>query len=246
MDNDKNSIDQMGSAGNSFSSNPVEIVPVSRVRKIIAERLSQSKFSAPHYYVKISVSTEKLIDARNATSLNNGKKISYNAFIIKAIAEAIQLYPIINASWRGDAIHIFKRIDVGLAVAQPDGLITPVVRDCGNKTIVQIEEELQVLIEKARNRKLLPQEYSNATFTVSNLGSVGIEEFTAIINPPGSAILAVGAMKKEVFVNDMNQVSIETRMKLTLSCDHRVIDGIVAAQFLVHLKELIENPTRLF
>jgi len=245
MSDDNNSENQAKSTGSALSSNPVKIVPVSQVRKIIAERLSQSKFSAPHYYVKNSVNVDKLILAHNTTLLKDGRKISYNAFLIKAIAEATKLYPIINASWKGDTIHIFEHLDAGLAVAQPEGLITPVVRDCGNKTLSQIEEELQILIKKAQDGKLLPQEYSNATFTVSNLGSVGIEEFTAIINPPGSAILAVGAMKKEAVVNDMNQVSIETRMKLTLSCDHRVIDGIVAAQFMVRLKELIENPALL-
>jgi len=242
MNDDKTSVDHAKSADNAPSTTPVEIVPVSRTRKVIAERLSQSKFSAPHYYVKISVGADKLIDARNATSTSNGKKISVNAFIIKSVAEAIKVYPIINAAWKGDTIHIFKNIDVGLAVAQPDGLITPVVRDCGNKTLAQIDEELQTLIEKAHNRTLLPNEYSNATFTVSNLGSIGIEEFTAIINPPGSAILAVGAMKKEAMVNDAQQIAIGTRMTLTLSCDHRVIDGIIAAKFLVQLAKVIENP----
>jgi len=245
MSDDKTSIDQSNSAGKALSANPVEIVPVSQMRKIIAERLSQSKFSAPHYYVKISVNADKLIDARNATSTSDGKKISVNAFIIKSVAEAIKMYPIMNASWKGDAIHIFKGIDIGLAVVQPDGLITPIIRDCGNKTLGQIEEDLQILIEKAHNRKLLPNEYSNATFTVSNLGSIGIEEFTAIINPPGSAILAVGAMKKEAIVNEMDQIAVKTRMKLTLSCDHRVIDGSIAAKFLVQLARVIENPTSI-
>lgn len=222
--------------------NQVEILPISRTRKIIAERLSQSMFSAPHYYLNISVDVENLIKARDATVSDGVKKVSFNTFFIKFVAEAMKLYPIINSSWRGDSIAVYKTADIGLAVAQPEGLITPVVRDCGSKNIFQIDAELQILIQKALNRKLLPSEYSNATFTISNLGSFGIDEFTAVINPPGSAILAVGAMKKEPVVDESGSIVARTRMHLTLSCDHRVIDGAVGAKFLKKLGEFIENP----
>lgn len=150
----------------------------------------------------------------------------------------------INAAWQDDNILIRKQIDIGLAVALPDGLITPVVRDCGNKGIKEIDGELRKLIEKARNNKLTPEEYQNAGFTISNLGSFGIEEFTAIINPPGSAILAVGEMKKMPVVDEEDNIKVQTQMKLTLSCDHRVIDGAVGAAFLKDLKDIIEDPFR--
>lgn len=173
-----------------------------------------------------------------------GEKISINTYLIKFAAEALKKHPVINSTWNGSTISRHKRIDIGLAVALKDGLVTPVIRDCGSKGMLQIERELKELIQKAQKEALKPEEYSEATFTISNLGSFGIEEFTAIINPPGSAILAVGEIIKEQVLNADDTVSIKSNMKLTLSCDHRVIDGAVGAAFMAELKKLIEEPIR--
>jgi pyruvate dehydrogenase E2 component (dihydrolipoamide acetyltransferase) len=228
------------------SSGKDQQVPVSGKRKIIAKRLSESKFSAPHYYLRIDVDAGAMMAAR--ARLNTllpkeaGGKVSPNAFLIKFVAETLKKYPSVNASWQGDTILQFGKIDIALAVAQEDGLITPVVRDCGSKGIVQIDRELKVLIDKALNNKLAPEEYSGATFTISSLGTSGILEFTAIINPPGSAILAVGRIHKTPFVEDDGSIGVRSQMILTLSCDHRVIDGAVGAAFLSDLKAVIEYP----
>ncbi len=219
-----------------------DLLPLSRTRKIIAQRLSQSMFTAPHYYLKLAIPAENLVAARNSTADVNGKKVSLNAFIIKYAAEALKKYPLVNASWQGDSIRVFKTVDIGLAVAQDDGLITPVVRDCGHKGLLRIENELQELILRAKTGKLLPDEFANATFTISNLGSFGIDEFTAVINPPGSAILAVGSLKKEAVVNEAGELGVQTLLRTTLSCDHRVIDGAVGAGFLKYLGDIIEYP----
>jgi len=223
-----------------------DLLPLSRTRRIIAERLSQSMFTAPHYYLRLAIPAENLVTARNSTSDANGKKVSLNAFIIKYAAEALKKYPLVNASWQGDSIRLFKTIDIGLAVAQDDGLITPVVRDCGSKGLLRIEAELQELIRRAKTGKLLPDEFTNATFTISNLGSFGIDEFTAVINPPGSAILAVGSLKKEAVVNDSGDLVARTLLRTTLSCDHRVIDGAIGAGFLKYLGDIIEHPYKAF
>jgi len=219
--------------------------PVSQKRKIIAQRLSESKFSAPHYYLRIPVIIDPLLQARKKLNEKREKKVSLNAFLIKLTAEALKRHPAVNSSWKGDTILTFGSADIGLAVAQEDGLITPVVRNCSEKGILEIEDELSKLIEKARTNKLSPEEYSDATFTISNLGSYGIEEFTAIINPPGSAILAVGAGMKEVYVDEKDIYGTRTVMRLTLSCDHRVIDGAKGAEFLGELKSYIEDPIRV-
>ena len=222
-----------------------ETIPVSKKRKIIAHRLAESKFSAPHYYLKIRVEMDTLLQARHALNARvTKKKVSMNAFLLKFVAEALKQHPMVNAAWQGDTILKHGTIDIGLAVAQPDGLITPVVRNCGAKGIVTIDEDLQGLIQKAQNNRLEPEEYTNATFTISNLGSFGIQEFTAIINPPGSAILAVGEIRKEPVVGDNDELFIRSLMTLTLSCDHRVIDGAVGAAFLKTLKDVLEEPIR--
>jgi pyruvate dehydrogenase E2 component (dihydrolipoamide acetyltransferase) len=234
-----------GTAGPTASGRD-EQVPVSKKRKIIAQRLSESKYSAPHYYLRIDVDAGPLMAARQRLNARlpkeAGGKVSPNAFLIKFVAETLKKYPAVNASWQGDTILRFGKIDVALAVAQEDGLITPVVRDCGSKGIVQIDRELKVLIDKALNNKLTPEEYSGATFTVSSLGTSGILEFTAIINPPGSAILAVGRIHKVPVVEDDGSIGVRSQMMLTLSCDHRVIDGAVGAAFLSDLKAGIEYP----
>ncbi len=221
-----------------------ETIRVSQKRKVIAQRLAESKFSAPHFYLKVTVNMDGILAARTALNATLKEKISLNAFLVKFVAEALKKYPTINSTWQGDTILRHGSADVGLAVAQPDGLITPVVRNCGQKGIVQIDDELRVLIQKAQNNRLEPQEYTGATFTISSLGSFGIEEFTAIINPPGSAILAVGAIRKEPVVTENDEIAIQSNMALTLSCDHRVIDGAVGAAFLSELKKTLEQPIR--
>jgi len=223
-----------------------EQIKVSGKRKIIAQRLSESKYSAPHYYLRIDVDAGAMMAARARLGARlpkeAGGKVSPNAFLIKFVAETLKRYPAVNASWQGDTILQFGKIDIALAVAQEDGLITPVVRDCGSKGIVQIDRELKILIDKALAGKLAPEEYSGATFTISSLGTSGILEFTAIINPPGSAILAVGRIHKAPVAEEDGSIGVRSQMMLTLSCDHRVIDGAVGAAFLSDLKATIEYP----
>ena len=221
--------------------------PVSQKRKIIAQRLAESKFSAPHYYLKVRVIMDGLLQAREDLNKKLKGKISFNAFLMKFAAEALKRHPVVNASWQGSTIKYFGTADIALAVAQPDGLITPVVRDCGSKGILAIDNELKDLIERALSGKLKPEEYTGATFTLSNLGSFGIDEFTAIINPPGSAILAVGAVNRVVTPPPENGGSfgVEKQAAFTLSCDHRVIDGAAGAAFLNDMKQGIEKPVTL-
>jgi len=185
-----------------------------------------------------------LLTARSALNKTVEEKVSFNAFLIKFAAEALKRHRMVNAGWQGDVIVRYMRADIGLAVAQPDGLITPVVRDCWNKGIVDINRELKILIEKALDNKLKPREYSDATFTITNLGSYGIHDFTAIINPPGSAILAAGQIKKEPVIDENDNISAQSNMVLTLSCDHRVIDGAVGALFMKDLKDMMESPIK--
>ena len=220
-------------------------IPVAGVRSVIARRLSESKYSAPHYYLKSSVRMESVLEARRQLNGELPEKVGFNAFLVKFVAEALKQHPGINASWQGDHILQFGSIDIGLAVDRGNGLITPIVRNCGNRGVVDIDRELRALIAKAGEGKLQPSEYTGATFTITNLGSFGVEEFTAIINPPGSAILAVGAIAKTVVVDDMDNVEVAQVMKMTLSCDHRVIDGTAGGQFIHELKQIIETPVRV-
>ncbi len=221
-----------------------QVIPLSQTRKVIARRLAEAKFTAPHYYLRVAARMDDLLKSRKNLNQSADLKVSLNAFLLKLAAEALKRHPRVNASWAGDSIIQHGRIDIGLAVALEDGLITPVVRDLANKGIVQIDQELKELIKKAYAGSLMPEEYTGATFTISNLGSYGIEEFTAIINPPAAAILAVGEIKKTALVNDDDTIAIKQVMKLTLSCDHRVIDGAVGADFLTGLRQLLEEPLR--
>lgn len=222
-----------------------EVIPVSSKRRIIAQRLSESKFSAPHYYLKVRVEMDDILEARRKINSKSEIKVSLNAFIIKFAAEALKRHPAVNSSWAGDKIIRHGRIDIGLAVAQEDGLITPVVRDCGNKGIVEIEEELKDLIQRARTQKLAPEEFSDATFTISSLGPFGIEEFTAIINPPGAAILAIAEIRKEAVVQEDESLDIKSIMRMTMSCDHRVVDGAVGALFLGEMRDMMQEPIKV-
>ena len=218
-----------------------EVLPVSRMRQVIARRLSDSMYTAPHYYLTVAVGMDELLAARTRLNAGREKKISVNAFLMAICAHALSRHPRVNSSWNGETLLQHSSADIGLAVALPDGLITPVVRDCGRRGIAAIDAELSGLVERARAGKLAPAEYAGATFTISNLGAAGIDEFTAIINPPGSAILAVGAVRKEPVVEN-DAVVIRQRMRITLSCDHRIIDGAVGAAFLRELADMLENP----
>ncbi len=219
-----------------------EVMPLSRMRQIIAKRLSDSMYTSPHYYLTVAVGMDDLLEARVRLNAGRAKKISINAFLMAIAGKALARHPRVNTSWNGDALLHHATADVGLAVAMPDGLITPVVKDCGGKGIAAIDAELADRIERARTGKLAPEEYAGATFTISNLGMAGIDEFTAIINPPGSAILAVGAVRKEPVVADDGAIVVRQRMRMTLSCDHRVIDGAVGAAFLRELADMLESP----
>jgi pyruvate dehydrogenase E2 component (dihydrolipoamide acetyltransferase) len=215
------------------------------MRKVIATRLVQSKGPVPHFYLTIEVDMGRARELReSAKALNPELGISYNEIILKACAAALQLHPQVNASFQGEAIRYHRRIHLGLAVSLEDGLITPVIRNGESKSLQEIAREAKELIARARSRKLKPEEYTGATFTVSNLGMMGIEEFSAIINPPEGAILAVGAVaEKPVVVNGKLEVGLRCRM--TLSCDHRVVDGATGAKFLQTLKQILENPVYL-
>ena len=221
---------------------PFVEVPVSGKRRVIARRLAESMYSAPHYYLKTVAAVDGLLKARRTLNEGRTEKVSLNAFLMRFAAEALKAHPAVNSSWRGETIARFQRADVGLAVAQPDGLITPIVRDCWGRGILEIEEELKTLIDRALKGTLKPEEYTGATFTITNLGSFDVTEFTAIINPPGSAILAVGKAEKVPVVAEGGGFGVQTRMALTLSCDHRVVDGAEGAMFLRDLKGLIEYP----
>lgn len=217
-------------------------IQTSSKRSTIAKRLAESKFSAPHYYLTISVNAQAMIQARDKLKSALQTKVSFNALLMKFTAEAIKKHPQINSSWQKENIIQHGSIDIGLAVAQDDGLITPVVRNCAGKGIIAINNELTDLIERARKNQLKSDEYSSNTFTISSLGSYGIEEFTAIINPPASAILAVGAINKIPAFDENEKLISRQIIKLTLSCDHRVLDGAVSAAFLNTLRQIIESP----
>lgn len=218
--------------------------PLSQMRKVIARRLSESKFTAPHFYLKIDVVMDKAMEARKSINEISPVKVSFNDMVIKAAAMALRQHPYVNSSWMGDFIRTNQHIHIGSAVAIDEGLIVPVIRFADQKSLSQIAGEAKELYDKAKNKKLQPQEFSGNTFSVSNLGMLGIDEFTAIINPPDSAILAVGNIKETV-VAEKGQFKVQNIMKLTLSCDHRIVDGAVGARFLATLKGFLENPVTM-
>jgi pyruvate dehydrogenase E2 component (dihydrolipoamide acetyltransferase) len=225
----------------SFAPQPGQEIALSSMRKVIAKRLSESAFSAPPFYVTVEIDMDKAVALREQVLAAQEVKVSYNDFIIKACAKALAQFPMVNASWAGEKIVTHGDVHVGVAVALPDGLITPVVRHADRKGIADIAREVRDLAGRAREKKLKPEEYSGSTFTISNLGMFDVDQFTAIINPPDSAILAVGSVKK-VPVVDGDQIRPGHRMKLTMTSDHRVIDGALAAQFLQEVRRLLENP----
>jgi pyruvate dehydrogenase E2 component (dihydrolipoamide acetyltransferase) len=219
-------------------------IPVSQMRKTIAKRLSDSKNSAPHYYLTMAVRMDKAALFREEIKQDSGHKISYNDMVIKAVALALRKHPKVNASWLGDAIRQYNYYHIGMAVAIEDGLIVPVIRNADAKGLLEIANEAKSLSEKARNKQLQPHEFQGNTFTVSNLGMYGIEQFTAIINPPDACILAVGSINEQPVVEN-GEIVVGKVMKVTLSCDHRVVDGAVGSEFLQTLKSLLENPIRM-
>lgn len=218
--------------------------PVSQMRKTIARRLSESKFGAPHFYLTMEVNMGNAVAAREQINEFSEVRISFNDMIVKASAKALELHPAINASWTGDAIVYHEHINVGVAVAIEDGLMVPVINNANYKSLASIKTEVKALAGKAKERKLAPEEMQGNTFTISNLGMFDIEEFTAIINPPDSCILAVGAIIDKPIVKD-GQVVPGKMMKMTLSCDHRIVDGATGAQFLQTLKALLEEPYKM-
>ncbi len=219
-------------------------VPVSQMRKIIAKRLGESKFSAPHFYLTIEINMDNAVSARTSMNASGAYKISYNDMVIRASASALRQHPNINSSWLGDKITYHRNINIGVAVAVEDGLLVPVINNADTKQLSAINQEVKELAGKAKSKKLAPQEMTGNTFTISNLGMFDIEEFTAIINPPDACILAVGSIIKKPIVKD-DQIVIGNMMKITLSCDHRVVDGASGAQFLQTLKSMLENPVMM-
>lgn len=219
-------------------------VRVSQMRKAIARRLSESKYSAPHFYLTMDINMDNAVSMRG--QLNNvlPAKISFNDIVIKAVAKALRQHPNVNCSWLGDTIRYYDHIHIGMAVAVDEGLLVPVIKYADGKTISQISTEAKAFAEKASNKKLVPQDMEGNTFTISNLGMFGIEEFTAIINPPDACILAVGAIRQEPAVIN-GEIKVANKMKVTLSCDHRVVDGASGSKFLQTLKSVLENPVSL-
>lgn len=218
--------------------------PLSQMRKTVARRLGESKFSAPHFYLRMSIKMDTAIAARKAMNEAAPVKISFNDYIIKACAMALRKHPAVNSSWMGDFIRQNHHISIGTAVAVEEGLIVPVIKFADQKSLAEIAGEAGILIEKARNKKLQPPEFTGNTFTVSNLGMMDMDEFTAIINPPDSCILAIGKINPEPVVEN-GQIVVRNMLKLTLSCDHRVVDGAVGAAFMQTLKAYLENPVTM-
>jgi len=219
--------------------------PASEMRRTIAKRLVTSLGPVPHFFLTTEIEMDRAVEMRKGiNSLDPELKISINDIIIKVAAAALIQHPQVNASYQDRSVRYYERADIGVAVAIDEGLITPVVRAADQKSLSQIASEVRELAEKARNRKLRPDEYTGATFSISNLGMFGVDEFTAIINPPEGAILAVGAMSPKPVVRE-EQIVVRQMMRVTMSCDHRVIDGATGAKFLQTFKKILENPLYL-
>lgn len=234
-----------------FAAPPVEAMPdyrdieLTSMRKTIAKRLTQSKAPVPHFYVAMEIEMDEALNfKRSLGEAAPQLEVTLNDMIVKAAALALKAHPSINASFLGDRIRVFNKVDIGLAVALEEGLVVPVIRDCAGKTLSEIAGAAKDLIARAKARKLKPDEYTGATFTISNMGMLDVDEFAAIINPPEGAIMAVGAVKKKP-VAKADEVALARVMKVTLSCDHRVMDGATGALFLKEFKKILENPALL-
>jgi len=219
-------------------------IPLTAMRRTIAKRLAESTGPIPHFYLTAEYDVTNLLSLREQLNEIEGIKTSVNDFVVRAAALALRHHPNVNASWGDEAITQHGEIHIGIAVSTPEGLITPVVRNADGKSIADISSEVRTLADKAKNRKLTPNDYQGSTFTISNLGAWAIDEFTAIINPPNVAILAIGAASAQPVVID-RQIVIRDRMKVTMSCDHRVVDGALGAEYLRTLRSYIEQPVRL-
>ena len=221
-----------------------EDIPLTQIRKTIARRLAESLGPVPHFFLTVDIDMSRSVEMRkelNALLEPRGEKVSFNDIIIKAAALALRQHPSCNAWWGGDHVRQHRRVHIGIAVAVEDGLITPVVRDAHAKGIAEIAGEVRELAGRARDKRLTPDEYTGSTFSISNLGMFGIEEFTAVINPPEAGILAIGALEQRPVVVD-GELVVQPRMRVTMSCDHRVIDGAQGSRFLATLRELLEEP----
>jgi pyruvate dehydrogenase E2 component (dihydrolipoamide acetyltransferase) len=218
--------------------------PVSQMRKIIAKRLAESLFTAPHFYLTMSIDMDKAVASRAQINETSPVKISFNDMVLKAVAISLKKHPAVNSSWLGDTIRTNHHVNIGVAVAVEDGLLVPVVRFADGKGLAQIATEVKDFATRAKNKKLQPADWEGSTFTISNLGMFGIDEFTAIINPPDSCILAIGAIQQIPVVKN-GAVVPGNIMKVTLSCDHRVVDGATGSAFLQTLKSLLEEPLRM-
>ena len=220
-------------------------VPLTQIRKTIARRLAESIGPIPTFYLTIEVDLERAAEMRQAmAAMGDDYKVSFNDIILKAVATALAQHPEVNAHWLGDRMRQFGRVHIGMAVAIDEGLITPVIFDADRKRMSEISREAKELAKRARERKLKPDEYTGSTFSVSNLGMFGIEQFTAIINPPEVGIIAVGAVEEKPVVQD-GETTVRKRMHLTMSCDHRVVDGATGAKFLQTVRRMLENPLML-
>jgi pyruvate dehydrogenase E2 component (dihydrolipoamide acetyltransferase) len=214
------------------------------MRKVIAKRLSESKFTAPEFYLTMEINMDKAVESRAKLNDISPVKISFNDMVLKACALALKQHPKVNSSWQGDTIRVNHHVNIGVAVAVEEGLLVPVVRFADLKSLSTIAGEVKDFAKKAKDKKLQPSDWEGSTFTISNLGMFGIEEFTAIINPPDSCILAIGAINQVPIVKD-GQIKIGNIMKVTLTCDHRVVDGASGAAFLQTLQGLLEEPLRM-
>ena len=228
----------------SYPSSGYQDTPISQMRKTIAKRLSESKFTAPHFYLTMSVDMDAAMDARQALNASGDHKISFNDLVVKAVAKGLKKHPAVNSAWLGDVIRTNYDVHVGVAVAVEDGLLVPVVRHADAKSLTQISAEVKDFAQRAKTKKLQPADWEGNTFTISNLGMFGIDQFTAIVNPPDSCILAVGGIQAVPVVKN-GQVVPGHIMKLTLSCDHRVVDGATGSAFLNSVKAFLESPVTM-
>ena len=219
-------------------------VPISQMRKTISKRLSESKFSSPHFYITMEINMDNCIEGRKKINETSEVKISFNDIIIKATAAALRKHPMINSSYLEDKLRTNHHIHIGVAVAVKDGLLVPIIKFADNKSLSHISLEIKNLANKAKNKNLQPSDWEGNTFTISNLGMFGIDEFTAIINPNDSCILAVGGIKNTPIIKN-GEIVPGNLMKVTLSCDHRIVDGAMGSAFLQTLKELIEDPIKI-
>lgn len=221
-----------------------DVLPNSGIRKVIAKRLMESKLTVPHFYLTVDCIIDDLLELRKKTNTVDGVKISVNDFIIRAVALSLRKIPAANTAWTDEAILQFKNVDVSVAVATPNGLITPIIKQADVKTVAQISKEMKDLAQRAKDGKLRPEEFMGGGFSISNLGMFGVKDFAAIINPPQACILAVGAGEQRAVAKD-GQLAVATVMSCTLSVDHRAVDGAVGAEFLQAFKGLIEQPYSL-